>query len=904
MTSHEQPDPGTAAAAEEPRSSRGSFSSVSTTSIVFDRIYEEAEKQSLHRKRQDDHDGDRGAGTGYADLDGDQQRDLETGPFLQRDDGGDAPDDAFDTTSDLPGQQHMDRGLRRILIIAGAVFVLGWLASLGVFIATGSHHHLSDADHDPDADSRGSGKSVTLEQVQSGYWSPKSHSISWIADPDGADGLVLEIGGAGKDYIVVEDVRAGHDGGGGDAEDIVKPRTLMKQSVFSFGGISHAPSVVEPSPDLKKVLLGVDREKNWRRSYTASYYILDVATQKVEPLVYLDAGARLQLAAWSPKSDAVAFVRDDNNLYIRRVGDTDVVQVTRDGGAECFNGVPDWVYEEEVIQGRSATWWSDDGKHLAFLRTNETGVPEYPIQYFVSRPSGAPPHKGEENYPEVRQLKYPKPGAHNPVVEVRFYDVAADEVFGIDAVGSQLPDDDRIINHVIWAGPGQVLVKQTNRVSDVLRVVLVDVAARTARTVRERDIGAEDGGWFEISRSAIFVPADPDNGRPHDGYVDSVIHQGYDHLAYFAPLDASEPAMLTSGEWEVDHAPSAVDLKRNLVYFVAAKESPTQRHVYSVSLVGQDNGNDQVGGEPQALTDTSAEAYYDASFSSGAGYVLLTYRGPRVPHQRVVSTSSSPGETPTYERVIESNAELAQRARTHALPVLKYGEVEVDDGVRVAYVERRPPHFDKSKTYPVLFHQYSGPGSQQVDRKFAVDFQSYVASSLGYVVVTVDPRGTGYRGRAHRVPVRGRLGLLEASDHVAAARHFASLPYVDASRLAIWGWSYGGFTALKTLEHDAGATFSYGMAVAPVTDWRFYDSVYAERYMGTPASNDAGYDASAVANATALTHSVRFLLMHGVADDNVHLQNSLVLLDRLDLEGADNYDVHLFPDSDHGLSQS
>ena len=861
----------------EPRLSQGSLSSVSTTSLVFDRIHEETEKQSLRRQKKE-LDGEDPLGEDRDDAD------LETGPFL----GGNRDE----AQEDPPRRQPMDKKLRRVLIIVVTVLVAGWFASLAIFLVRGSYKHLSETEHDPDADRR-AGKKVTLDQIQSGFWLPTSHSISWIADPDGADGLLLEEGAKGKDYLVVEDVRAGGDDAA--SSDAHETRTLMKSSSFTFGDESFRPQWNEPSPDLTKVLLAVNREKNWRHSFTATYYIFDVESQRAEPLVPLDPKARVQLASWSPQSDAIAFTREDNNLYIRRLKEDDskdhgkVVQVTRDGGAECFNGVPDWVYEEEVIQDRGATWWSSDGKHLAFLRTNETGVPEYPIQYFVSRPSGEEPAEGEERYPEVRQIKYPKAGAHNPVVHVRYYDLEKDEVFGVNA-DDEFPDDDRIVNFVVWAGPSRVLVKQTNRISDVLKVILVNVEQRKARTVRSRDVAKEDGGWFEISHQMTFVPADPDNGRPEDGYVDSVIHEGYDHIAYFTPLDASDPIMLTSGKWEVDEAPSAIDLAGNLVYFVAAKESPIQRHVYSVNLLD--------GSNLKALTDTESEAYYAASFSTGAGYVLLTYRGPRVPVQHVVST---PSNTVAYNRTIEDNAALADHARNHALPILKYGEIELDNGVTVNYVERRPPHFEPNKEYPVLFQQYSGPGSQQVTKKFAVDFQSYVASALGYVVITVDPRGTGFRGRAHRVSVRSQLGVLEAQDHIAAAAHFASQKHIDASRLAIWGWSYGGFTTLKTLEQDAGRTFSYGMAVAPVTDWRFYDSIYAERYMRLPTDNADGYDASSIRNASALGDSVRFLLMHGVADDNVHFQNSLTLLDELDMAGVENYDVHVFPDSDHGI---
>ncbi|KAL7957147.1 dipeptidyl peptidase IV N-terminal region domain-containing protein [Trichoderma compactum] len=858
--------------------STDSLSSVSTTSIIFDRIQEEMEKGKVPRKAR--------ARLGYTDvyaedpLKDEASEDAETEAFLG-------------STGAGLQRRPMDRKLRRILWIGALIFVAAWVASLVVFVSTGSYKHASDVEHDPDADSRGSGRPVTLEQLYERYWSPKQKSISWIAGPNGEDGLLLERGAEGKDYLIVEDVRSavGNETAAALGEDadsrLAKSRTLMKNAEFQYDGQTYTPQFLEPSPDQNKVLIGVSQEKIWRHSFTAIYFVFDVETQTAEPLVPSDAKARVQLAGWSPRSDSVSFTRD-NNLYIRRLsGDNDITQITKDGGPEYFYGIPDWVYEEEVFSGNSATWWSDDGKYLAFLRTNETGVPEYPVQFFISRPSGHPPPSGEESYPEVQQIKYPKAGAHNPVVDLQFYDVAHGDVFSV-TTGDEFPDDDRIINSLIWAGDN-VLVKQTNRISDHLKVILIDVGKRQGKTINSIDVDKIDGGWFEISHSMTYVPADPDNGRPEDGYVDTVIHDGYEHIGYFTPLNNSEPIMLTSGEWEVDEAPSAVDLVNNLVYFVATKESSIQRHVYSVTLDGSDL---------RPFTDISAEAYYGASFSSGAGFALLSYRGPKIPYQKVVST---PSNGISYDVMVEDNAELADRAKRHELPVLKYGTLDLGDGIVVNYLERRPPHFDPKKKYPILFQQYSGPGSQQVNKVFGVDFQAYVASNLGYLVITVDPRGTGFLGRNHRVPVRSQLGLLEAQDHIAAARHFASLDYVDETRLAIWGWSYGGFTTLKTLEQDAGRTFSYGMAVAPVTDWRFYDSIYTERYMRTPQDNDRGYSLSKVSNATALGENKRFLLMHGVADDNVHFQNSLTLLDNLDLAGVENYDVHVFPDSDHGI---
>jgi dipeptidyl aminopeptidase len=444
---------------------------------------------------------------------------------------------------------------------------------------------------------------------------------------------------------------------------------------------------------------------------------------------------------------------------------------------------------------------------------------------------------------------------------------------------------------MVWCG-SKVLIKETNRVSDVMRVVLVDVEARTGKTVRTVDVGKMDGGWFEISQKTRYIPADAQKGRKDDGYIDTVVYNDGDHLAYFTPLDNPEAVMLTGRskeeKWEVVDAPSAVDLDRNLVYFVATKESSIQRHVYSVNLAGENLA---------PFTDTTLEGHYAVSFSSKSGYALLSYNGPNIPWQKVLSTPSNP--TP-YAHMVENNTALADKAAKHELPILQYGTVTVS-GVHLNYVERRPPHFDPRKRYPVIFYQYSGPGSQTVSKGFGVDFQSYLAAGLGYICVTVDGRGTGLIGRKARVVVRQQLGHYEAHDQIAAAKHWAQKDYVDATRLAIWGWSYGGFTALKTLEVDAGQTFRYGMAVAPVTDWRLYDSVYTERYMLTPQVNAQGYDASAVRNASALGQSVRFLLMHGTGDDNVHFQNSLRLLDDLDQQGVENYDVHVFPDSDHGI---
>jgi dipeptidyl aminopeptidase len=864
---------------DEPRrKSDESVSEASTTSLVFERIGERAEANgnllNAHNKMVTPKYPSRGDSIPYADNsrseisleEEEKEDDLETGPFINNGGGRD-----------------VDKRFRRLIWIVAGVFIGAWVVALVLFLWSQSYKHSSATPHDPAATaSRGSGKKITLDQVMNGQWRASKQSISWIEGANGEDGLLLEQGVPGKDYLIVEDVRTKK----GDSSALATT-TLMKQGYFKFGNEGFTPNKVFPSKDLKKVLVATNVQSNWRHSFIAKYWVFDVATQTAEPLDPANKDGRVQLASWSPQSDAIVFTRD-NNLFLRKLSSKTVTQITTDGGPNYFYGVPDWVYEEEVFQTNSATWWAEDGKYLSFLRTNESEVPEYPIQYFVSRPSGARPLPGEENYPEVRQIKYPKAGAPNPTVDLLFYDVAKGDVFEVKIAGG-FEAKDLLITEVVWAGStGKALIRETNRESDILRVVLVDVESRTGKTVRNRDLLKLDGGWFEVTQKTRYIPADPANGRPQDGYIDTVIHENNDHLGYFTPMDNPEPIMLTSGDWEVVSAPSAVDLKKNLVYFLSTKESPIQRHVYSVTLDGKNL-------EP--LTNTSKEGYYGASFSSGAGYSLLSYDGPNIPWQKVIST---PSNLDTYEDVIEENKGLADMAKKHELPIEIYSTVNID-GFDLQVVERRPPHFNEKKKYPVLFFLYGGPGSQTVSKSFGVDFQAYVAANLGYIVVTVDGRGTGYIGRKARTIIRGNIGYYEARDQIETAKIWAQKKYVDPTRLAIWGWSYGGFMTLKVLEQDAGQTFSYGMAVAPVTDWRFYDSIYTERYMHTPQHNPDGYQNSSISNMTALHQNVRFLIMHGIADDNVHMQNSLTLLDKLDLAGVENYDVHVFPDSDHGI---
>lgn len=311
-----------------------------------------------------------------------------------------------------------------------------------------------------------------------------------------------------------------------------------------------------------------------------------------------------------------------------------------------------------------------------------------------------------------------------------------------------------------------------------------------------------------------------------------------------------------------------------------------ERHVYSIGIDGKGKTN---------ITNTEEPAWYDVSFSKGARYLLLSNQGPNVPYQIILDLHKGTS-TPFTE-----NHQLEKILEEYEIPETIYGNITLKDGTIVNCKETLPLNFDKSNKYPLLFFVYGGPGSQLVQKSFAVSFSSIIAAEFNTVVVTVDGRGTGFRGKKFRNIVRDNLGHFEVNDQVQAAEHWISRGYIDKARTAIWGWSYGGYMTLKTMEFDAGKTFKFGMSVAPVTDWKLYDSVYTERYMHTPQQNPGGYEDARVSNVTNFKGVKRFLIMHGTGDDNVHFQNTMQLIDAFDIEGVENYDMHVFPDSDHSI---
>ncbi|KAI8091317.1 dipeptidyl peptidase IV N-terminal region-domain-containing protein [Gilbertella persicaria] len=649
----------------------------------------------------------------------------------------------------------------------------------------------------------------------------------------------------------------------------------------------------EISQDAQYILFKTNVTKLWRYSSYANMYVYHVSNKTLfplHPLATVNNTPMVSYAVWSPQGHQLAYVLG-NDLFVTDLQNT--TRITFDGSSTIFNGVPDWVYEEEVFSKNYAVWWSPDATHLAYLRFNETAVPEYHMQYYTA---------SNNSYPDETSIRYPKAGSPNPLVSLHVHSLPTNTTFMIthsDVLNTTqgFPETDRLITDVVWATETHthLLFKQTNRIQDTELTHLVSLSPNLTQSSIQlaRTYKPNDGGWVDLAQTMVFIP----NKKANDSvvrYLDVIDDgKGFMHLAILRATDTKprSPHWLTSGKWEVVSGSVVVDKTRQLVHYISTEKSHLERHLYSIQL----NHSKPIRTK-LCLTcadDEEVHAYYDASFSPQYGYYVLQYEGPDIPTTVVKKIDNS-----SFELVLQDNQPLRDVLSEYELPRTRMVSVK-SGGIDMDAMEVLPPDFDATKKYPVLFHVYGGPGSQLASYQFELSWSTFLASKLGYIIVTVDGRGTGFKGRKYRSGVRERLGELETIDQINAARHWASLEYVDPSRIAIWGWSYGGYMASKVIEANSGL-YAAGMAVAPVTDWRFYDSVYTERYMSTPELNPEGYIQSAVNNMTGFENT-RYLLVHGTGDDNVHFQNAAVLVDKLTQANVHNYQVQFYTDNSHPI---
>ncbi|KAK4450784.1 putative dipeptidyl peptidase 4 [Podospora aff. communis PSN243] len=633
------------------------------------------------------------------------------------------------------------------------------------------------------------------------------------------------------------------------------------------------------SHDLTKILWAVNATSQYRHSYFAAYLVQDVQTGEFQSLV--EGAEDIQYAVWNPLSNSqIAFVRG-NNLFIWNAGV--VSQVTNNGGPDFFNAVPDWVYEEEILGSNHALWYSPNGEYIAYLSFNETGVETFTIPYYMNDEPIAPP------YPRELELRYPKVGTKNPTVGfnlLRLSDLT-DSSIPVTA----WPADDLVIGEVAWltGRHDKVLYRAYNRVQDQEKLVVVESESGSSSIIRERD-GSD--GWLDNNMAIQFV-------GEVDGiayYLDMSDETGWKHIYLFS-VDGSKQVALTSGEWEVVSIVKT-DTVRGLVYYTSTEHHSTERHLYSVSWFTF---------QKTALVDDTVPAVWTASFSTGGSYYILRYAGPDVPYQELYSID----DTTTPLRTIQDNALLQSRLKGFNLPNITYHEILLPGtDFNLNVMLRLPANLDETKKYPVLLTPYGGPGSQDVTKVMAnFGWASYIASDpeLQFITLTVDNRGTGNKGRAFRSAVARDLGSFEAADQIFAAKWLAAnFPYVDADKIGIWGWSYGGYLTAKVVEAN-DPIISYGMSTAPVSDWRFYDSMYTERYMKTPELNEEGYARSAVRNTEGFRRLPGgFLVQHGTGDDNVHFQNVAALVDLLmgARIGPEKFEAAYFTDADHSINRN
>lgn len=669
------------------------------------------------------------------------------------------------------------------------------------------------------------------------------------------------------------------------------------------------------SPDMRYLLLFSDSVKQWRYSSFSKVWIHNILTKTTTQIGINTSLPTISVASWAKKRNHISFV-EGNNLYVIKDPEQPsmITSVTTTGNENVFNGIPDWVYEEEVLAGDTAYWWSPDGTRIAYFELDETAVKTY--SFPIYNPTDI---NGKASlYPQSVDMKYPKPGTPNPTISVWVYDVSTDEKYeltspppsqarakdieGITAdFALRTAGNEVLVTQVNWVNGHTVMLRETNRWSDAMRFMVFDCLKTRPGTLKgtiegkvtRRVSTAKSGGWIQVDMDVHVVDESNDSST---AYVDVIaLKNDYRHIAYFDDASKSEPIFLTKGAWEVDQI---LFVGNNRVYFTAAYPKPAYRHVFYVNLP-TNSVNAQATATPTALTDTSKPGFFSASFDPKGNYYILEDRGPAIPSSRVLSLRDA-----NFELILEDNKELEKTLARYVRPQFAFYNITTKDGSIISVMEQRPYDFDESghTRYPVLIHVYGGPNSQLVQATFKMgEWHTYLTCSLGYIVVTLDGRGTGFKGRAYKDTVTWRLGEMESKDVIEGAQAIRRLPYVAQSKVGIWGWSYGGYLSAKVVEKNSGA-FDLGMSVAPVTRWEFYDSIYTERYMKTPHINKGGYENSSI-HITDGFRNTPYLLAQGSADDNVHFQNSAHMLDMLQGEKIRNFWFKMFPDSNHAISK-
>jgi dipeptidyl-peptidase-4 len=599
-----------------------------------------------------------------------------------------------------------------------------------------------------------------------------------------------------------------------------------------------------------RILVWKDKESIYRRSWKANVYDYDVRRNFLKPLS--DSPGKLMIPTFSPDGRMCAFVRD-NNIWIKKFDYDTESQATKDGAfGNILNGVTDWVYEEEFsVTGLMS--WSADSRFFAFVKSDESKVPSYSFQLFDG-----------SLYPGQYAYKYPKPGETNSTVAVYAYNI---ETKDTKKMNVPLDADSYIPKICFTENIDQLAVMTLNRHQNKFSMYYANPKSTVARLVFQDENNCYvDSDWIQ----AICFTKD------HFVYVSE--KDGFAHI-YLYTINGIQERQLTSGNWDVT-ALYGYHPENQTFYYQSAEESPLRRSVYKLDAKG-------VKTKLSSMSGTNS-----ADFSQNFRYYVNRFSNTTTP--MLITINDDKGKQLV---VLDDNSALKDLLSTVSCPKKEFFTFPNASGETLNAWMMKPTDFDASLKYPVLMVQYGGPNSQEVLDRYGIDWYAYLASQ-GYIIVSVDGRGTGARGEKFRKCTYLNLGILESDDQLAGAKYLSSLAYVDKSRIAIWGWSFGGYNTLMSMSRGAGI-FKAGVAIAPVTDWRFYNSVYTERFMRTPKENESGYDA---ASPLKLIPNLQgsLLLIHGTSDDNVHFQNSMYYAMALE-EAGKSFEMHVYPAKNHSI---
>lgn len=618
------------------------------------------------------------------------------------------------------------------------------------------------------------------------------------------------------------------------------------------------------SPDESLILIQTETKPIYRRSFTAVYYIYNVRNRTLEPL---SNNGPQQVPLFSPDSHQIAFVRNNNIYLIKLLFGNSESQVTKDGEYnKVLNGIPDWVYEEEFSYNRAFDF-SADSKMIAYVRFDESQVPMYSFPWY----KGMAPEKTEyTTYPGSYDYKYPKAGVVNSKVSVHSFDIKSRVTRKME-----LPvDSDGYVPRIKFTDdPEKLAIMTLNRHQNRFDLYMANPRSAICK-VAIRD-EAEQYIKEQAYSDIAFYP---------EHIVMMSERDGYNHL-YLYTIGGNLVKQITKGEFEVKDF-LGWDQKANVFYYTSNEGSPLRTAVYKI---------DGKGKKTKLSTRTGTNS---ALFSKNLNYYINTYSSAQTP--TLITLNNKGQEMVT----LLDNKELKSKTAQLNMPTKEFFSFKTSEGVELNGWMMKPANFNPSKKYPVIMHQYSGPGSQQVLDKWGIGsfgdggmFEA-VMCDKGYIMVCVDGRGTGGRGAAFEKCTYLSIGVKEATDQAEAAKYLSTLPYVDGSRIGIWGWSYGGYNTLMSMSEGSGA-FKAGVAIAAPTDWRFYDSVYTERFMRTPKENGDGYQASsAISRASKLKG--KLLLIHGSADDNVHLQNFMEYSEAL-VQANIQFDTQIYANRNHSI---